>query len=190
MARSEWYFVTRMSMRCGGDACRAIEARCCRKQSQWNTVRRAWIERSRLFLWYLLYFTKQFTGRGLVEPHLIAEIARSNGVEQSQRADSIDISCVLAKFKRYLITTHMHAHTLDRSKSECLWQPQWAQMHCENMPTPLVSWWMRVTVVGWQALEAAVGTVLIYSRLFRQEHCFEKIWYEMWNGNVSQLTCA
>ena len=67
-----------------------------------NAVRAAWVERRRLALWRFDDLAIQFRGGGLVEPHVSLEPDGTNGIEKTEGAHAIDISCILGHLERDL----------------------------------------------------------------------------------------
>lgn len=67
-----------------------------------NTVRATWVERGCLALRRFDDLAIQFRGRGLVESHVPLESDGTNGIEETEGADAVNIGCVLCHFKRDL----------------------------------------------------------------------------------------
>lgn len=65
-----------------------------------DTVRAARIERRRLALWGLDYFSVELGSRGLVEARMLVKADGTDGVKETQGAEPIDIGGVFCHLKR------------------------------------------------------------------------------------------
>jgi hypothetical protein len=64
------------------------------------TIGTAWVEWRRFALWCFHDFAIQFGCGGLVEPDMLFKPASANGIEETEGAESVNVTSVFGHFER------------------------------------------------------------------------------------------
>src|SRR3954471_20296094 len=108
-----------------------------------DSVRAAWVKGGRLSLWNFLHFAVKLRSRRLVEARCLVQAKDADRLEQTQRAQPINIRSVFRSFKAYL-NMALGRQIVDLCGLDALHQPDQVRRVCH---VPVVEVEVRIRIM-------------------------------------------